>query len=110
MKSKYCGKIEIKLKECMIWDSLGLIGFRKKCEEKESCVDGAAGCRYRFDRGSNQYTRYGGNRLPEEKAGFDPSETFSIRDYKEGDRMKSIHWKLSYKLDRIMVRDPGAAY
>lgn len=42
-----------------------------------------------------------------DKAGFDPSEVFAIREYKPGDSPKSIHWKLSQKLEKMMVRDPG---
>lgn len=107
MKSKYCGKIEIKLEECMIWDSLGLIGFRKKCEEKKAVLMVPQAVDIDLTEEVVNIPDMEGIDYSEEKAGFDPSETFSIRDYKEGDRMKSIHWKLSYKLDRIMVRDPG---
>lgn len=36
--------------------------------------------------------------------GNDPSEIFEIRDYIPGDDMRSIHWKLSGKMDRLIVR------
>lgn len=39
------------------------------------------------------------------KAGDDPSEIFSIRDYSDGDRMSRVHWKLTAKEDRLMVKD-----
>ena len=39
------------------------------------------------------------------KPGDDPSEIFEIREYKEGDRIHRIHWKLSGKKDTIMVKD-----
>ncbi len=41
------------------------------------------------------------------RAGTDPSETFRIRDYVPGDPVRQIHWKLSEKLDRPLVRDFG---
>ncbi len=41
------------------------------------------------------------------KAGFDPSETFAIREYRPGDRIRQVHWKLSEKFDELMVRDYG---
>ena len=31
------------------------------------------------------------------KGGDDPSEVFAIREYREGDRLQRIHWKLSYE-------------
>lgn len=39
------------------------------------------------------------------KPGDDPSEVFDIREYKEGDRIHRIHWKLSSKKDTVMVKD-----
>ena len=42
-----------------------------------------------------------------DKKGNDYSETFQIREYAPGDSIKQIHWKLSEKLDRTIVRDPS---
>lgn len=38
-----------------------------------------------------------------ERGGDDPSEAFQIRDYKPGDKLRSIYWKLSAKTDELMV-------
>jgi hypothetical protein len=43
----------------------------------------------------------------QERPGADLTETFQIREYTPGDSPKQIHWKLSGKLDRLIVRDPG---
>lgn len=40
-------------------------------------------------------------------AGNDPGETFQIREYRPGDPIRRIHWKLTEKSDRVMVRDFG---
>ena len=37
--------------------------------------------------------------------GFDPSETFGVREYRPGDSIKTIHWKLSQKSGDTMVRE-----
>ena len=37
--------------------------------------------------------------------GNDLSEVFALREYEEGDELKRIHWKLSEKIDRMIVRD-----
>ena len=42
-----------------------------------------------------------------EKPGNDLGEMFDIREYQPGDRLSSIHWKLSGKLDQLMVVRPG---
>lgn len=39
------------------------------------------------------------------KAGDDPSEIFSIHEYADGDKLSKIHWKLTAKQDKLMVKD-----
>ena len=39
------------------------------------------------------------------KKGEDPSEVFEIRDFKEGDKLQRIHWKLSSKKQSLMVKE-----
>ena len=39
------------------------------------------------------------------KPGFDPSETFGIREYRPGDNIKTIHWKASQKTGETMIRE-----
>ena len=40
-----------------------------------------------------------------DKKGNDCSETFQLREYIPGDSIKQIHWKLSEKLDKVIVRE-----
>lgn len=39
------------------------------------------------------------------KPGDDVSEILQIREYKPGDRLSRIHWKLTSKMDQIMVKE-----
>ena len=41
------------------------------------------------------------------KSGGDPAELFRLRDYRPGDARHSIHWKLSGRWDRLIVREFG---
>lgn len=41
----------------------------------------------------------------EHKPGNDPSEIFGVRDYKDGDRPSQIHWKLSRKNHRLIMKE-----
>jgi len=41
------------------------------------------------------------------RPGSDPSETFGIREYRPGDPIRQIHWKLSQKTDTPMLRELG---
>ena len=39
------------------------------------------------------------------RPGYDPSETFDVRQFRDGDKLQSVHWKLSAKSDELMVRE-----
>lgn len=47
------------------------------------------------------------SRYAADRPGSDPSETFRIREYVPGDPIRQIHWKLSEKTDKTLVRDFG---
>lgn len=47
------------------------------------------------------------NIYDEEKAGDDHSEIFRIREFVPGDKVQTIHWKLSARTGRLMVRESG---
>ena len=42
--------------------------------------------------------------MMQNKKGSDVSETFDLREYQAGDDIRAIHWKLSEKIDHVMVR------
>lgn len=39
------------------------------------------------------------------RPGHDSGEIFEIRNYREKDKLQSIHWKLSAKMDELMVKE-----
>ena len=43
--------------------------------------------------------------LLQNRKGTDYSEIFDLRDYRPGDDVRAIHWKLSGKLDRLVVKE-----
>lgn len=46
--------------------------------------------------------------LMQNRRGNDPSEMFEIREYLPGDDVRSIHWKLSAKMDKLFLRQASA--
>lgn len=40
-----------------------------------------------------------------DRGGDDPSEVFQIREYRGGDRIRQIHWKMSARTDQLMVKE-----
>ena len=48
-----------------------------------------------------------GERYSLTKPGDDLSELFGLRDYRQGDKLSRIHWKLSQKTGRTLVKEPS---
>ena len=41
------------------------------------------------------------------KPGDDPSELFGLRNYREGDKLSRVHWKLSQKTGGLLIKEFG---
>jgi len=48
-----------------------------------------------------------GERYSQTKPGDDLTELFGLREYRPGDRLSRIHWKLSQKTGRTLVKEPS---
>lgn len=111
LKDGHCGLLKLSVEDAEISDPLGL--FTRKAEF-DRISETTAGMYYlpqvselvvspeemgTYDMESYKYSQT--------QKGNDPSEMFDIKAYGEGDSYKAIHWKLSSKLDEIMIREHG---
>lgn len=108
LSSLFCGKFNLRIKEIWAYDWCCLSRFRCGGIAKEAfCLflpatfapDVEVGAGGSLDMESNEYSML--------KPGFDPSETFAIREYLPGDKLNKIHWKLSTKLGDLVIREPS---
>lgn len=103
--SAYCGKMVVRVKCLKVCDYFGMAALSIPKElSKEALVlpeifplDVTVAKSGVIEPECDTFSPY--------KAGNDPSETFGIRDYEPGDAMRSIHWKLTGKFDRLMIRE-----
>lgn len=102
-----CGKLRIECVRLRGLDAFGLVALPIPTAASAAAlvmpeiypVDIRLSERKSPDADSDAYSMY----FP----GEDPSETFALREYVPGDRIRSIHWKLSEKTDRLTVRQLG---
>lgn len=109
LNSRYAGRIRVSVTECRVYDLLHLfyLTYREEkgsevlvwplfsdeedAEELYECIEG----------------------FPKEdesrKRGVEYNPDYEIREYTAGDELKSIHWKLSAKQGKMMVRERLAA-
>ncbi len=102
----YCGRISIQAQNLYLYDPLHL--FRMRISLKDSgnilIVPKLQPIPYdilsdAWEADSDQYSA--------EKSGDDPSEIFAIRPYQPGDHCTRLHWKLSAKMDALLVKEYG---
>ena len=105
--SGYCGRIRISVSKAKLYDCFGLVGVSCKC-------DGAAYMTVQPDLFEMDITLLPSSSgmqdsevYSQEKPGSDLTETFQIREYVPGDSPRQVHWKLSSKFDKLIVRDPS---
>ncbi len=100
-----CGVMEIRLISMRIYDSLRLFSLNvpSRCSNKLLVMPEYAEDKISDwtppDENAEDATEYS-----KTKAGDDPSEVFEIHPYRSGDAVSRIHWKLSSKLDELMVK------
>lgn len=107
LSSRFCGRVQICVQRVRLYDCFWLIPVR--CGATAAAAFTVQPDTYPMEveiladvscpEDSEAYSQ--------EKPGADLTETFQIRDYREGDSIRQIHWKLTTKLDRLISRDPS---
>lgn len=107
LTSQYCGRENISIHDAVISDPLHLFSRKQKIDAEASAYvmpevrEIVIPSEYldSYDMESYSYSQH--------KKGNDTGEVFGIREYADGDSPKQIHWKLSAKLDDLMVKIPS---
>jgi len=106
IQSDYTGKLNISLRGIRCYDYLKLFSLKKKYEDTIKVAVLPNFYEIEDDFISNQSRQYvESEHYSQTKSGDDSSEVFSIREYREGDRLQRIHWKLSSKQNKLMIKE-----
>lgn len=106
ISSKYCGMLRCSIAEIRIYDALGLFSFCKKSDSSYS-VAVLPSVYPLMAINSAILQDIENNITSRTMKGNDPSEIMDVREYRDGDRLARIHWKLSDKYEQLMVKDFG---
>lgn len=106
LSANCCGRVQIALKSARVGDALGFGTFSLPHASLDSSytvypaivdIDVQTA---RANRASLSGATYDQNRR-----GQDATEVFEMRDYRDGDSLKAVHWKLSARFDELIVRE-----
>lgn len=105
LSSAHCGVINVEVKTADFYDFLKVWHYKKKLERKVEVTVIPESKLIDATINLNTNVSFESDRFSKDKAGDDPSEVFKIRDYQGGDKLNRIHWKLSSKLDNLLVKE-----
>ena len=104
LPGKNCGILEISLKSFSTWDPLGLF-----CRKKRPFLSVQAWILPRDDSDfGKHFPDHSPSREERDSLSFSPlpggSEPVQVDDYRPGDPLKHIHWKLSARYGQLLVK------
>ena len=106
LESRYCGCIRLRVPRVTVREAFGIFPVvlhtavqRQMCVLPETFPVQVEPVRALAAQDCAEYDPH--------RKGTDRTETFQIRDYVPGDSLRQIHWKLSGKAGRLVVRDPA---
>ena len=107
MQFRYSGTIRCEIEKIRVYDWLGITfkTIRRDCAQGILVLPDPA----EMDRQQEivQMNPEEGEMLLASLHGYDYSEPFGIREYRVGDSLKSIHWKMTGRLGKLYVKEAG---
>ena len=101
-----CGKMELELGKITVSDWWGGFSFQRTIGEREKILVMPKPCPINlivshktkwFPIESEEYA--------DDRSGDDNTEIYEIREYRNGDRMQKVHWKVSAKQDDLYIKE-----
>ena len=105
--SEYCGRLRVWVPQVVLYDCFGIFGIRCKCNAVIHMTVQAETFETVVVLVPNPSSTDDSESYSQERPGSDLTETFQLREYVPGDSPRQIHWKLTNKFDKLIVRDPG---
>jgi hypothetical protein len=89
-----------------IYDLTGCFYLTKKCRAQAQAIVLPEPEAVPVILGERVYNFFGdADAFDDLRPGYDPSETFDVREFRDGDRLQNVHWKLSAKSDDLIVKE-----
>lgn len=103
----YCGAYEAEVTHVICWDHLGVFKYRKKAGDHartlyvlpEAATPGIFDTAFGNEESDGSRSEF--------RKGRSAVDTSDIREYRKGDMINHIYWKLSAKMMQLMVREMG---
>ena len=103
--SPFCGRVRLTVASVRLYDCFGLIGVKAKTDAHSASVVQPDTFPQNLLLSPSAARVEDAEDYSTECPGSDLSEIFQIRDYVPGDSPRQVHWKLSQKYGKLIVKD-----
>lgn len=104
----YCGTVEISVDSMEVYDFLGIfyrrVRWHRKAQVKVMPVFELMPLE--ISRRTREF-QADAQEFSQDRRGDDPSEIYQVREYREKDSLKDIHWKLTAREEKLMIKEHG---
>lgn len=107
MDLKDCGQVKIRISKVHFYDLTGLFAVRKTLHLLAEILVYPTDLKLNVQKHSRPEAESMGDLYDPLRKGQDVNEVSGLRAYMDGDSLGSIHWKLSSKVDELIVRELG---
>lgn len=101
-----CGEVKLGIEKITSYDFMGLFSLSRKRKEQAYVI--VMPKPYPVNLCVTNRTRWfpvDGESYEKDRKGEDASEIYDVREYRAGDRMQKVHWKLSAREDTIYIKE-----
>ena len=102
LQSEHCGKLYIEVVSVTLMDYFGMIDVKTaaRAGARVTIIPEMFTCDITLNiLNSNS------DESPDDRKGDDRTELFALREYRQGDDVRQIHWKLSSKTDVLLIKE-----
>lgn len=110
LSSYFSGELNIEVFSLYLSDPFGIFWFKANCFSQTRTAVEPSTKIIAVELNGIEDSSLSDEEYLLQKRGYDSSSAYGVREYAEGDNVKSIHRKLSEKLDRTMVRESALPF
>lgn len=106
LTAERCGRLEFDIRKIKVYDCWGFFSVPKKIGQKESVTIMPKLCPLNlFISSRTKWFPIDGESYAQDRSGDDNAEIYEVREYRAGDRMQKVHWKLSAKEEELYIKE-----